>query len=128
MIALKEERDRVLQMIEEGQLTAAQASVLLDTFDEEQEHVRESLYERDHHRVVRFQTTNLHSSTQRKHMTATIPVNLIKVALRLGTQLVPQLHSHALADLLWAIEQGAVGRVLDLQDLEKGERLEIFVQ
>ena len=123
MMALKEERDRVLQMIEEGQLTAAQASVLLDTFDEEQDRMRENLDERDRHRVVRFQTTSVH----RKHMTATIPVNLIKVALRLGTQLMPQLHSHALEDLIWAIEQGAVGRVLDLQDLEKGERLEIFI-
>jgi SHOCT-like domain len=128
MIVLKEERDRVLQMIEGGQLTAAQAAVLLDTFDEEQDHMRESAYERDRHRVVRFQTTNLHASTQKKYMTATIPVNLIKVALRLGVRLVPQLHSQALEDLLWAIEQGAIGRVLDLQDLEKGERLEIFVQ
>src|ERR1700730_3331252 len=127
MMALKEERDRVLQMIEEGQLTAAQAAVLLDTFDEEQDRTRENLDERDRHRMVRFQTTNLHSSAQKKHMTATIPVNLVKVALRLGTQLLPQLHSNARADLIWAIEQGAVGRVLDLQDLEKGERLEIFI-
>jgi hypothetical protein len=89
--------------------------------------MRESLYERDRHRIVRFQTTSLHASAQKKHMTATIPVNLIKVALRLGTQLVPQLHNNALEDLLWAIEQGATGRVLDLQDLEKGERLEIFI-
>jgi hypothetical protein len=127
MMALKEERDCVLQMIEEGQLTAAQAAVLLDTFDEEQDRMRENLDERGRHRMVRFQTTNLHSSAQKKHMTATIPVNLVKVVLRLGTQLLPQLHSNALADLIWAIEQGAVGRVLDLQDLEKGERLEIFI-
>lgn len=127
MIAVKEERDRVLQMIEEGQLTAAQASVLLDTFGEEQERVRENLYERDSHRVVRFQTTNLHSTTQKKYMTATMPVHLVKVALRLGMQLLPQLHTNTLEDLIWAIEQGAVGRVLDLQDLEKGERLEIFI-
>jgi hypothetical protein len=33
-----------------------------------------------------------------------------------------------LEDLLRTIENGVTGRVLDLQDLEKGERLEIFVE
>jgi hypothetical protein len=34
----------------------------------------------------------------------------------------------ALEDLLRAIESGATGRLLDLQDLEEGERVEIFAE
>jgi hypothetical protein len=57
-----------------------------------------------------------------------VPVSLIKVSLRLGARLVPQLSNSAIEDLLRAIESGATGRLLDLHDLEKGERLEIFVE
>jgi len=40
----------------------------------------------------------------------------------------PQLSNTALEDLLKAIDSRAAGRLLDLQDLDKGERLEIFVE
>jgi hypothetical protein len=57
-----------------------------------------------------------------------MPVSLIKVSLRLGAQLIPQLKNNAVDDLVRAIDTGNTGRLLDLQDLENGERLEIFVE
>ncbi len=117
-----DERNRVLYMVESGKVTAAQAAQLLDTLDLERSRSREQ----SRNRTARVRVTNL--ATNRQKVNVTIPVSLIQVGLRLGTRLVPQVSGSALEDLLRAIEGGATGRLLDLQDLEEGERVEIFAE
>ena len=117
-----DERNRVLYMVESGKVTAAQAAQLLDTLDLERSRSREQ----SRNRTARVRVTNL--ATNRQKVNVTIPVSLIQVGLRLGTRLAPQVSGSALEDLLRAIEGGATGRLLDLQDLEEGERVEIFAQ
>ena len=117
-----DERNRVLYMVESGKVTAAQAAQLLDTLDVERERSREQ----SRNRTARVRVTNL--ATNRQKVNVTIPVSLIQVGLRLGTRLAPQVSGSALEDLLRAIEGGATGRLLDLQDLEEGERVEIFAE
>src|SRR5712692_8949087 len=116
------ERNRILYMIESGQITAAQAVELLDTLEAKGEQPAE----RTRNRIVRVRVTNL--LTNRQKVNVSIPVSLINVGLRLGTRLVPQISGSALEDLLHAIETGSTGRLLDLQDLEEGERVEIFAE
>jgi hypothetical protein len=122
MSASRDERDRILNLIEEGRVTADQAAQLLDALDEEHERSAERA------RVLRVRVTTLNPRQQRINMAATIPLNLVRVSLRLGTQLLPQLSNTALEDLLRTIDSRAAGRLLDLQDLDTGERLEIFVE
>jgi len=122
MSSSTDERNRVLYMVESGKVTAAQAAQLLDTLDLERSHSREQ----SRNRTARVRVTNL--ATNRQKVNVTIPVSLIQVGLRLGTRLAPQVSGSALEDLLRAIEGGATGRLLDLQDLEEGERVEIFAE
>jgi hypothetical protein len=117
-----DERNRVLYMVESGKVTAAQAAQLLDTLDLERSRSREQ----SRNRTARVRVTNL--ATNRQKVNVTIPVSLIQVGLRLGTRLAPQVSGSALEDLLRAIEGGATGRLLDLQDLEERERVEIFAE
>jgi len=117
-----DERNRVLYMVESGKVTAAQAAQLLDTLDLERSRSREQ----SRNRTARVRVTNL--ATNRQKVNVTIPVSLIQVGLRLGTRLAPQVSGSALEDLLRAIEGGATGRLLDLQDLEEGERVEIYAE
>jgi hypothetical protein len=124
MSTSKDERNRILHMIEIGQVTAEQAAQLLDALETEFERSLEGI----RGRTLRVRATILNARMQKVHMTATLPVSVIKASLRLGARLIPQLSNNALEDLLRTIESGATGRVLDLQDLEKGERLEIFVE
>lgn len=111
-------RDRILQMVASGQVTAQEAAQLLDALTEEQGRMR--------NRMVRVRVTDLASS--RIKINVTIPVGLIQVGMRLGLRLAPQLSAAALDELLRAITSGSVGRLLDLHDMEEGERLEIFVE
>lgn len=124
MAVSKDERNRILHLVESGQVSANEAAQLLDTIEFEQEHSREHVRDR----TIRVRATNINAKRQKVNVTATLPISVIKVSLRLGSHLLPQLSNNALTDLLYAIEMGATGRLLDLQDLEKGERVEVFVE
>lgn len=124
MAVSTDERNRILYLVESGKVTAVQAAQLLDTLEVEREHAGASIQGRK--RIVRVRVTNLASNRQKFNVT--VPIGLINVGLRLGTRLVPQVSGSALEDLLRAIESGATGRLLDLQDMEEGERVEIFAE
>jgi hypothetical protein len=125
MKALKDERYRILSLIECGQVSAAEAAQLLDALESEQPR-RPAEVGRE--RILRIRATNSSQRMQKVNISATIPVSLLQFSLRLGVRLMPQLSNNALEDLLHAIEHSSVGRVLDVQDLEKGERIEVFVE
>src|SRR5713101_4347116 len=107
MPALKDERDRILTLVEAGQVTAIEASLLLDTIGLE----AERSVERVRDRTVRIRATSLNSRHQKVSVTAAVPMSLIKIGLRLGARLVPQLSNSAIEDLLRAIENGTAGRL-----------------
>jgi hypothetical protein len=125
MSVLKDERGRILQLVELGQITATQAAELMDALETE---VKLPPQSGIRNRTLRLRATSLGPKQQKINLTASVPVSLLKMGLRLGGQLIPQLNNTTIADLLRAIDDGATGRLLDLQDLEKGERLEIFVE
>jgi xanthine/CO dehydrogenase XdhC/CoxF family maturation factor len=116
-----DERDRILSMIEAGQVSASEAAQLLDALGPGPQPS-----ERNRARLVRVRVTDLPSGRQKANVT--IPVSLVNVGLRLGARLAPQLSASALADLIRSIERGATGRLLEWQDLEEGERVELFVE
>ena len=122
MAASTDERIRILRLVESGNVTAEEAARLLDSLQVKQEHT----VERKRNRIVRVRVTNLANNRQKANVT--VPVSLIDVGLRLATRLVPQIRGSALEDLLYAIENGTTGRLLDLQDLEEGERIEIYAE
>lgn len=124
MVTLTDERNRILNMIETGQITAAQAAQLLDALVPE----HEQPVERARKRVVRIWMTDIAINRKKVNVTATMPIDMISMILRLLTRMVPQLDDGTLQNLLRAIEKGDTGRLLDLQDLEEGKRLEIFVE
>lgn len=118
---MQNERDRILKMIEAGQVSANEAGQLLDALGAE---LRAA--DRTRSRLVRVRVTDLHSGRQKANVT--IPLGLVNVGLRLGARLAPQLSGSALEDLLRGVERGATGRLLEWQDLEEGERVELFVE
>jgi len=115
------ERNRILSMVESGQVSAAEAAQLLDALGGEQR-----AGDRTRSRLVRVRVSELASGRQKASVS--IPVGLINVGLRLGARLAPQLSGSALEELVRAIQRGATGRLLEWQDLEEGERVELIVE
>ncbi len=124
MTTSTDERNRILNMIETGQITAAQAAELLDTISPEYERPSGQI----ENRTVRIWMTDMSTDRRKMNMTATIPVYLVSMSLRLLARLVSQLNDSTIHQVIRAIERGTTGRLLDLQDLEEGKRLEIFVE
>jgi hypothetical protein len=124
MASLTDERSRILSMIESGQITAVQAAQLLDTLVPEHEQSGGQLQ----NRTVRIWITDMSTNRRKMNVTATMPVYLISTSLRLVARLVSQLNDGTIQNVIRAIERGNTGRLLDLQDLEEGKRLEIFVE
>ena len=124
MTTSTDERNRILNMIESGQITAAQAAQLLDTMLPEYEQSEGQVA----NRTVRIWMTDMSTHRRKMNMTATIPVYLVSMSLRLLARLVSQLNDSTIQHVTCAIERGTTGRLLDLQDLEEGKRIEIFVE
>jgi hypothetical protein len=124
MTTSTDERNRILNMIESGQITAAQAAQLLDTLEPQHEQSGRQM----ENRTVRIWMTDMSTNHRKMNMTATMPVYLVSMSLRLLARLVSQLNDSTIQNVIRAIERGTTGRLLDLQDLEEGKRLEIFVE
>ncbi len=124
MATSTDERNRILNMIETGQISAAQAAELLDTMSPEYEQPGGRI----ENRTVRIWMTDMSTNRRKMNMTASIPVYLVSMSLHLLARLVEQLNDSTLQNVIRAIERGTTGRLLDLQDLEEGKRLEIFVE
>ncbi|MGZ3625383.1 MAG: SHOCT-like domain-containing protein [Ktedonobacteraceae bacterium] len=124
MTTSTDERNRILNMIETGQITATQAAELLDTMSPEYERPSGQI----ENRTVRIWLTDMSTNRRNMNMTATMPVYLVSMSLHLLARLVSQLNDSTLQHVIRAIERGTTGRLLDLQDLEEGKRLEIFVE
>ena len=124
MTTTTDERNRILNMVESGQITAAQAAQLLDALLSEHEQPGE----RVRNRTVRIWMTDMATNSKKMNVTATMPINLISMTLHLLTRMAPQLNDSTLQNVMHAIERGNTGRLLDLQDLEEGKRIEIFVE
>ena len=124
MTTSTEERNRILSMIESDQITAAQAAQLLDTLLPDYEQSGGQM----ENRTVRIWMTDMSTNRRKMNMTATMPVYLVSMSLRLLARLVSQLNDSTIQNVTRAIERGTTGRLLDLQDLEEGKRLEVFVE
>ena len=77
---------------------------------------------------MRIWMTDMFNNRRKMNMTATIPVYLVNMSLRLLARLVSQLNDSTIQNVIRAIERGTTGRLMDLQDLEEGKRLEVFVE
>jgi SHOCT-like domain len=124
MSGMTEERNRILTLVESGRISAIEAAQLLDALQFE----RERPSERNSNRTLRIWMSDMATKRKKVNLTATLPINLIGASLHLLERLVPQLNNSTIEDLLRTIESGATGRLLDLQDLEEGKRVEIFVE
>ncbi|HEU4328634.1 MAG TPA: hypothetical protein VFS21_36190 [Roseiflexaceae bacterium] len=124
-MTLAEERMRILKMVEGGQISAQEGSRLLETLEEQTQPRERS--RPGSPRSLRVRVTD--TTSNRQKINVTLPVGLINVGLKLGARLTPGAGAGAAVDtIMRAVASGATGRVYEMQDLEEGERIEIFVE
>lgn len=123
-MSVPEERLRILKMIEGGQVTAEEGARLLEALSESPS--RERSRSGQTARTLRVRVTDL--NTRRQKINVTVPVSLVGVGVKLGARLMPRMANANADELMQKLESGATGRIFEMQDLDEGERVEIFVE
>lgn len=124
MAVSREERNRILGMVEAGQVSAEEAARLFDALLEESVPPSPKIL----NRTMRIWVTDMVTRKRSVNMTATLPVNVLRVSLQALGSILPPLRDGRIEEILHALESGVTGRVMDLQDLEDGKRVEIFIE
>jgi hypothetical protein len=120
------ERTEILRLVETGKLSASEGIQLLNTLDKAPRIApppQPPVTTRG--RWLRIRVTNL--TTQAPKVNVNLPLGLVSAGLRIGQRYTPELHGIDLDDLLNEIQQGANGKLVEVEDQEDNERVEIFV-
>ena len=131
-MASTEERMRILMMIQEGKISAAEGAQLIEALDELNEPAPPappapgefSVGKKPHY--LRILVTD--SDTGKTRVNVSLPVSLINSGLQMGAKLVPEVEGLSLDDLSAWMTSGEVGQIVDVFDEEDGEHIEVFLE
>jgi hypothetical protein len=125
-MANSNERTEILRLVETGKLSAAEGIQLLTTLDKAPRLTPPSQpHSKGRGRWLRIRVTNL--TTQAPKVNVNLPLGLINAGLRIGQRYAPELNGIDWDNLLDEIQQGANGKLVEVEDQDDNERVEIFV-
>lgn len=119
-----EERRKILQMLEEGKITAEEAAALLRALGSRKPGPTgpSPIGER---RFLHICVTDIGSGKNKVNIT--VPLQLVKVGLRIAERFAPETEVDW-QELVEAITGGAMGKIVEIEDKEESERVEIYVE
>jgi hypothetical protein len=123
---MSEERARILQMVSEGKIDAAQGIELLKalkTANTPDGPGRESNAKAN---WLRVRVTDM--DTGRTKVNVNLPFGLVRAGIKLGARFSPEVDEVDWEELIEAIHEGAMGKLVDVEDIEGGEKVEVFVE
>ncbi len=126
-----QERLQVLRMIDEGKITAEEGFQLLKVLDSTNVASGDPVSPTGVHgtlkgRLVRLQVLDLESGKSKA--TASVPLRLLEVGLRIATHYAPGLKNMDPDSLLDALSTGNEGRIIEFVDEEQKVRIEVRVE
>jgi hypothetical protein len=122
---MSEERARILQMVSENKIDAEQGIQLLSALKNSKPTQRASV-PTGRASWLRIRVTNM--ETGRAKVNVNLPFSLVRAGLKLGSKYSPELADVDWQEMVQAIEEGAEGKIVDVEDLESGEKVEIYVE
>ena len=123
-MATTEERLKILKMVEEGKITAEEAARLLTALARSDR--RRPATGQDETRWLRVSVTDMESGKQSVNIT--LPMSLVNVGLRMGARFVPDLDGLQMEEIAQAVREGAMGKIIDIDDLDEGQHVEVYLE
>jgi hypothetical protein len=124
-----EERMRILQMIQEGKITAEEGAKLLEALGKSKKPPiapRPPYPSGRDARLLRVRITDLKSGKTKVNVN--IPMGLVNVGVRLGARFMPANADVDFDEIMAAIDAGTTGKVVDVEEVEEGERIEVWIE
>ena len=126
-MATTEERMQILNMVAEGKITAEEGAQLLGALEpERKKEVRLASESPSTPRWFRVRVTDL--ETGKNKVNVNLPMSLVDVGTRMGARFAPELEDVDFHDIIEQVKSGAQGKIVEVEDLEGGERVEIYVE
>ena len=120
------ERMQILKMVEAGQISAEEGVRLLRALDEADDKTQTTAHAPSNARWFRVRVTDL--ATGKSKVNVNIPIGLMNVGMRLGAKFAPNVGAEEMEQILSAVKGGVQGRIIEVEDVEDGERVEIYVE
>ncbi|NIN64826.1 MAG: hypothetical protein GTO63_09020 [Anaerolineae bacterium] len=121
-MATDEERLQILKMIEGGQITAEEGAKLLEALEEPS---RAESRREGAPRWFRVRVTDL--NTGKPKVNINLPFKLLDVGAKVGAKFAAPADLD-IEEIVNAIKEGAEGKIVDVEDIEDGERVEVYVE
>ena len=126
MMATSEERMKILQMIQEGKITAEDGAKLLSAITENAQTQKARTYSRSRDsRYMRVRVTDL--SSGKTKVSVNLPLGLVDAGLNIASNFMPEMGENAAEEIRMAIHEGLTGKIVDVMD-EDNEHIEIFIE
>ena len=77
-------------------------------------------------RWLRVRVSDL--ATGRQRVSVNLPLSWLPIGLRLGAHFAPEVAALDLNELLAALQSGISGPLVDVEDLDDGQRVQVFVE
>jgi len=131
-MASTEERMRILMMIQEGKISAAEGAQLIEALDDLSEPTPQtppspsgvSIGKKP--RYLRVMITD--TDTGKTRVNVRLPVSLINSGMRMGARFAPEIEGLDMEDLNLWMNSGEVGQIVDIFDEEDGEHVEVYLE
>jgi len=131
-MASTEERMRILMMIQEGKVSAAEGARLIEALDELSEPPQPpqppsgTFSSGKKPRYLRVLITD--TDTGKSRVNVRLPVSLINSGIRMGARFAPEIEGLDMEDLNAWLNSGEFGQIVDIFDDEDGEHIEVFLE
>jgi len=124
-MATSDERIKILKMVEEGKITAAEGAKLLAALSESRQKTRKSTIQGSVTSAswLRVRVTDM--ITGKTKATVNLPLGLVDAGLNIASKYAPDV---AFDELVDAINEGAEGKIIDVFDEEDNEHVEIYIE
>ena len=123
---MSEERARILQMVNENKIDAQEGARLLSALHNASPGSHLQAPREGTPRWFRVRVTNL--ATGRTKVNVNLPLSLVKVGLKMGARYSPDIEEFDWDELMAAIQEGAAGKLVEVEDVEDGEKVEVYVE
>jgi hypothetical protein len=123
-MADRQERAKILKMIEGGKITAEEGSRLLTALSKGQ--AQKTVSQQEKARWLRVRVSEI--DTGKTTVNVNLPIGLVDVGLRMGARFVPDMEGIELEELSDALQEGMTGKIIDIVDEDEGQRVEIYFE
>ncbi|MBN2043985.1 MAG: hypothetical protein JW757_03095 [Anaerolineales bacterium] len=127
-MATSEERIKILQMIEDGKISAADGAKLLAAISENAKtRSRSAAFQKSRDsRYMRVRVTD--TASGKTKVSVNLPLGLVDAGLNIASNFMPDMSPDAATEISAAISEGLTGKIVDVMDEEDGEHIEIFIE